>query len=370
MKEAPAVLSAAQRHDSNMRAQTVASDGLAWYSPWNKPIRLEGLGWKFEDNLFRRLPLQTEWALPKAVDDLAWNTAGVQARFRTNSKRICVRVKLRGIHGMDHMPATGQCGFDVYLGEVGSMTYAGTSRFNRGVDAYQVTLCTFPKAEMRTVTINFPLYQGIHEVFIGVDEGSRMTAPPARTWRRPVVVYGTSITQGGCASRPGMAYPNILSRRINCEFLNLGFSGSARGEPEVAHVIATLPPPALFIMDYEANCGELPRVKETLEPFLQILRKRWSKTPLLVISRIPYAVETYNEEARRGRLERRDFQRATVARLRRAGDKAVAFLDGNGLLGEDFTECSVDGVHQTDLGFLRMANGIEPTIRKLLAAHA
>ena len=357
---------AAQRHDSKMRAATCGEDGLVWLSPWERPIRLEGMGWKTADRAFRRMPLQPAWPLPKSVDDLAWHTAGVQARFRTDSKRVCLRVKLRGVHAMDHMPATGESGFDAYIGDVGSETYAGTARFNRALDAYQVTLCSFPTAAMRTVTINFPLYQGVHEVSIGIEEGARTTAAPKRAGHRPVVVYGTSITQGGCASRPGMAYTNILSRRIDCEFVNLGFSGSGRGEPEVAHVSATLPPPALFVMDYEANCGGLAKMRETLPAFLAILRKRWPRTPLLVVSRIAYAREAFAEAEHQARLERREFQRETVARLRRAGDKAVAFFDGGALLGEDFTECSVDGVHQTDLGFLRMANGLERTSRKLL----
>lgn len=368
MKDRSGAANAAQRHDPKMRAQVYVADGLAWFSPWAKPFRLEGMGWRLDGDVFRRMPLQPARSLPKAVDDLAWHTAGVQARFRTDSKRIGLRVKLSGPHSMDHMPATGQCGFDAYIGEVGSETYAGTARFDRAAEAYQVTLCNFPAAAMRAVTINFPLYQGVREIAIGVEEGRRVVAAPSRTWRRPVVVYGTSITQGGCASRPGMAYTNILSRRIDCEFVNLGFSGSGRGEPEVAHAIATLPAPALFVMDYEANCGDLAKMRETLPSFLAILRKRWPGTPLLVVSRIPYAHEAFDEAARQGRLARRDFQRATVARLRRAGDKAVAFLDGGGLLGENFTECSVDGAHQTDLGFLRMADGLERTIRKLLAA--
>ena len=370
MKDSSSATNAAQRHDPKMRAQTCTADGLTWFSPWVNPLRLEGMGWNVEGGVFRRMPLQPAWPLPKAVDDLAWHTSGVQVRFRTDSKRVCLRVKLRGAHSMDHMPATGQCGFDAYIGEVGSETYAGTARFNRAAEEYQVTLCNFPAAAMRTVTINFPLYQGVREVSIGVEEGSRMAAAPKRAWKRPVVVYGTSITQGGCASRPGMAYTNILSRRIDCEFVNLGFSGSGRGEPEVARVIATLPAPSLFVMDYEANCGEMGKMQETLPPFLAILRKRWPRTPILVVSKIPYAHEAFDEAALKGRLARRDFQRQTVAQLRRAGDKAVAFFDGSGLLGANFTECSVDGAHQTDLGFLRMADGLEKTIRKLLPAKS
>jgi hypothetical protein len=342
------------------------ADGMTWFSLWDKPFRVLGMGWPIPDGGLRRMPVKPQWTLPEGVEGQAWHTAGVQVRFRTTARRIALRVKLRGTHSMDHITATGQCGFDAYIGEVGAMTFAGVSRFSRGADAYQVTLCNFPSAELRTVTINCPLYMGVAEVAIGLPTGCRLAAAPRPALKRPVVIYGTSITQGGCASRPGMAYTNILSRRIDCEFLNLGFSGSGRGEPEVAHTIATLPPPALFVMDYEANCHVLEKMQETLPVFLGILRKRWPRTEILVVSKIPYAAEAYDAVARQRRLANRDFQRKTVARLRRAGDTHITFLDGSGLLGKDYTECSVDGAHQTDLGFLRMANGMEKTLRKLL----
>ncbi len=367
MKRKTSKLNAAERHDPRMRAAAAAPDNVTWHSPWQAPFRVLGMGWRHPQNCFRRMPLQAKWPLPEAVDALAWHTAGIQIRFRTDAARISVRVKLKGAHGMDHMPATGQCGIDAYIGESGAMTFAGITRFSRADDAYQVTLCNFPAAERRTVTLNLPLYQGVDELAIGLPAGSWLSAAPRPAVKRPVVVYGTSITQGGCASRPGMAYTNILSRRIDCEFINLGFSGSGRGEPEVARVIATLPAPALFLMDNEANVGGLENLKATLPPFLAILRKRWPATPLLVVSRVPFASEAWNAEVRQRRLEARDFQRRTVARLRREGDSRITWIDGGRLLGRDYTECSVDGVHQTDLGFLRMADRLERPIRNGLA---
>ncbi|MGI6099855.1 MAG: hypothetical protein GX174_08155 [Lentisphaerae bacterium] len=357
-KKSPKAQDAALRHDPRMRVSTADADGLVWYSPWNKPFRLEGMGWNIPGT-FRRMPLEHGGELTPAVDDLAWHTAGVQLRFRTNSHRISLRVKLRGVHAMDHMPATGEAGFDAYIGDVGDMIYAGTARFDRSRDAYQSTLCTLPTAERRTVTINFPLYKGVAELEVGLDDGSRVFAPPAHACKKAVVVYGTSITQGGCASRPGMAYTNILSRRIDAPFINLGFSGSGKGEPGVARVIATLPAPALFVMDYEANAGSLEKVRETLVPFIEIVRARWPRTGIMVVSRVIFASEAYNEGERKRRLETRDYQRNTVNRLRRAGDTLIAFVDGGTLLGKDYGNCSVDGVHQTDLGFLRMADRLE-----------
>ena len=340
---------------------------LQWHSPWEPPFRILGMGWEMPAGALRRMPLKPAETLPEGVDVQAWHTAGVQIRFRTDAARIGVRVKLKGVHGMDHLTATGQCGIDAYIGPTGAMTFAGVTRFSRAADAYQVTLCAFPTAERRTVTLNLPLYQGLDDLAIGLPSGCHLAAAPCPPKSRRIVVYGTSITQGGCASRPGMAYTNILSRRIDAEFFNLGFSGSGRGEPEVARAIATLPPPAVFVMDYEANCHAIENLRRTLPVFLAILRRCWPRTQILVVSKVPYAREAYDADARERRLVNRAFQRQTVARLRRAGDSRITFLDGSNLLGRDYTECSVDGAHQTDLGFMRMANGLEQPLRRLLA---
>lgn len=112
-------------------------------------------------------------------------------------------------------------------------------------------------------------------------------------------------------------------------------------------------------MDYEANAGSLEKVRETLVPFIEIVRARWPRTGIMVVSRVIFASEAYNEGERKRRLETRDYQRNTVNRLRRAGDTLIAFVDGGTLLGKDYGNCSVDGVHQTDLGFLRMADRLE-----------
>ncbi len=352
-----------QRRPQGKSAQSAQP---AWHNPWRKPFKLAGMGWPLPGNIFRRLPVKAQWPLPPAVDALAWNTAGLQLRFRTDSSRIHLRVKLRAPADMDHMTATGQCGFDLYLGDFGAMRYTATTRFERARSDYEVALAQFPGRAWRTCTLNFPLYQGVNELSVGLDDGARLAPPPPYRHRRPVVIYGTSITQGGCASRPGMAFTNILSRRLACEFINLGFSGNGRGEPEVANIIATLPPPPLFIMDFEANSGDLAQMRERLPLFLEILRRRWPATKMLVLAKIRYARELYDPADLAARLARSALQRQVVNRMRRAGDRNIFFMRGDRLLGSDFDECAVDGVHPADLGFWRIAGGLEKPIGKLL----
>jgi len=343
-------------------------DALRWHVPAEPPFRLAGFAWFEQDRVYRRLPAKPRWPLPPAVDGLANSTAGGQIQFQTDSPELAVRVQLAGPASMNHMPATGQCGFDCYVGPPGAQRFCGTTKYDHTQTSYECTLLDLAQSEMRNVTLNFPLYQGVKQVEVGLVRDARIEAPPPYDGDGRVVVYGTSITQGGCAARPGMAYTNILSRRLNREFINVGFSGSGRGEPEVARTIAQVRNPACFVLDYEANASAEQRLEKTLAEFIAILREAHPETPILVVSRIRYARENVSQDVLQGRLQRRDFQRRTVEDLRAKGDAHISFLDGGTLLGEDFEECTVDGAHPTDLGFYRMARGLAPVLEKILGA--
>ncbi len=355
-----------ENFDGKMAPMESGGADLVWHTPSEEPFRLAGFPWHDRDRAYRRMPVVPKEPLPEAVDWLAWCTAGGQAQFQTNSRRVAVRVSLRAPADMVHMPATGQCGFDVYVGPPGEQVYYNTTKYDLRKTEYEVLLFEHEKAQMRNFTLNFPLYQGVDDVKVGLDTAADVEAPPPYALDGPVVIYGTSITQGGCASRPGMAYTNILSRRLNVQVVNLGFSGSGKGEPEVARTIAGIPGPALLILDYEANCHPLEKLKETLPEFIRILRARHPDAPILVVSRIQNGQEKTQEAMARERRTRLEFQRQTVERLRKDGDANISFLDGSALLGDDFDECTVDGAHPTDLGFYRMARGIEPTAHEML----
>ncbi len=337
---------------------------------------LSGFGWLATDRALRRLPLQPPRDLPAAVDQLAWCTAGGQVRFISDTDVLEVRVKLRTPFGMDchpaaspygfeHMPQTGVSGCDLYLGPPGQERFHAVTRFAAGVGAYSSVLLTRAGRQPLSFILNLPLFNGLEALQIGLRQGA-MVAPPTVGSDRPVVIYGTSITHGGCASRPGACYPNILSRRLRVPVLNLGFSGSGQGEPEVAEAIATLTEPALFVLDYQANSGE--RMDLTLPGFVAALRSRHPATPILVVSRIRYGKEALSSEPATGRAGRRcrAYQRAFVDRLRASGDAHIHYYDGTRLLGRAYDECTVDGVHPNDLGFFKMADALAPVIAALL----
>lgn len=355
---------------------TPPSTALRWLDPWEAPLRLSGFGWLATDRALRRLPLQPPRALPAAVDALAWCTAGGQVRFISDTDVLEVRVTLRTSFGMDchpaaspygfeHMPQTGVSGCDLYLGPPGQERFYAVTRFAAGTGAYTSQLLARNGRQPLSFILNLPLFNGVEALQIGLREGA-MLAPPPLQHDRPVVFYGTSITHGGCASRPGACYTNILSRRLRLPVLNLGFSGSGQGEPEVAEAIATLEDPALFVLDYQANSGE--RMDLTLPGFVAALRSRHPTTPILVVSRIRYGKEALSSEPTTGRAGRqcRAYQRTYVDHRRAGGDAHIHYYDGTRLLGRAYDECTVDGVHPNDLGFFKMADGLAPVIATLL----
>jgi lysophospholipase L1-like esterase len=158
----------------------------------------------------------------------------------------------------------------------------------------------------------------------------------------------------------------VLSRYINSEFINLGFSGNGMGEPELAHLIAQIEQPALLVLDFEANVGDPLVYQERLPEFIRIYREYHPEVPILVVSKIRYARERFHTSALQLADERRRIARDTVEAYRSAGDANIQFFDGSDLLGEDYEECTVDGVHPTDLGFIRMAYGLNPVLKKIL----
>jgi hypothetical protein len=359
--------------DPNMRLREPGAGGdaqLQWHSPADAPFRLSGFPWFAQDGKYRRLPVQPAMPIRVELDRLANCTAGGQIRFRTDSAKLSVKVRLRAAASMNHMPATGQCGFDCYIDIGGRQRYHNTTKYNHRLTEYECMLMDAHRCEMRAITLYFPLYQGVEEVWIGLEPGAMVAKPSPYASDKPVIVYGTSITQGGCAARPGMAYTNILSRKIPLEFINLGFSGNGKGDPEIAQLISELPEPACLVLDYEGNCKEVELVERTMPEFIRIFRSRHANAPILVMTKIRYGRELLDESLIQDRLKKTEVQRAIVEECRRQGDRNVHFFDGSLLLGEDFEECTVDGGHPTDLGFWRMAEGLAPVLQQILAGTA
>ena len=348
-----------------MRPLAGSSVPLLWREAFAPPFRLSGFPWFGRDKVYRRLPVLPPGQIHDAVSALADCTAGGQVSFQSDTRHLAIRVKLSGPANMNHMPATGQCGFDLYVGEPGAQRYFNTARYDIRETGYEVELFEHQEPALRTFTLNFPLYQGVKEVQIGLSPEACVQAPPAWSDERPIIIYGTSITQGGCASRPGLAFTNIASRALNREVINLGFSGNGCGHPEVLRLMAGIPRPGLWVLDYDANAGSQDALRKSLTIALEILRAARTDVPILVVSRIVWARDFSHAESARNREIRAEIQREAVAAARAVGDSLIHFLDGGLLLGPDADECTVDGVHPNDLGFMQIARALVPELQRL-----
>ena len=163
-----------------------------------------------------------------------------------------------------------------------------------------------------------------------------------------------------------MSYTNILSRRFDREFINLGFSGNGKGDPEIAELINGIDQPACIILDYDANNVHIDDLIRTMPTFIRILRDRNAEVPILVLSRIPYSYEHANPSSYEDRLARRNYQKNLVMELQSQGERNIRFYDGAQGFGDTWNECTVDGVHPTDFGLMRIADGLTPILKEIL----
>ncbi|MDC3413818.1 SGNH/GDSL hydrolase family protein [Aquibacillus sp. 3ASR75-11] len=353
--------------DGNMTIDEMnQEEQYKWYDPRSKPFTLSGFPWMEEDQIYRRLKKNPGIEIPEAVNQLANCTAGGQIRFQTNSTTLSIKVKLADAANMYNMPPTGQCGFDCYIGDFPNHEFYRVTQFDHTEKMYTVTLLERENTDPITITLHFPLYQGVEEVYIGLDDNAQITSAAPYESSKKIIFYGTSITQGGCASRPGLAYTNILSRRFNQEFINLGFSGNGKGEANMAKLISEIFDPACLVLDYEPNCVSTALYKETLPRFIKLYRQVHPIVPILLVSKFPYAAELIDEQVYNDRIDRLEFQRELVDKRKRKGDWAIFFHEGTNLLGDVSNEGTVDGVHPNDLGFMRIADSLTPILKQIL----
>lgn len=349
-------------YDKNVTPATIGDETFHFRDVRGEPFVIDGFGWPTQNGPFRRLPPDVADAVNDGVTRVSWFCSGGAVRFRTDSPAIALRATLKEMNPLPLMPRIAKSGFDLYLGPSGSrefrknVTYTDAS----GPLAEGVFARDLP-SEFRECLVYMPLYDGVENMEIGIAPGATIEKPSPLSVPKPVVFHGSSITQGGCASRPGNAYPSILARWFDAHVINLGFAGSARGESIVAETIAQLEMSA-FVLDYDHNAPNPERLERTHEPFFQIIRKRNPELPVIFVSRPDTHSWTKEDDARR-----RAVIRSTYEKAKEDGDENVYFVDGGTLFGEtDRDACTVDGCHPNDLGFMRMAAGIRPILATAL----
>ena len=336
---------------------------MRWMQLPNQQMEVNGLPWYGENGgELARLPSKLKDTYRKPVWDLAQSPSGGRIRFRTNSGALAIRLEYPGPPGMRNMHAFGQTGVDLYADGVYRGTAIADSDSKPGVIKEHTYYKNQPRVD-REITLYLPLYMPVKVLGIGLDPHARLEPAKPFALDKPLVFYGTSITQGGCASRSGMSYQAILGRMLNVDFVNLGFSGNGKGEPELARAVAAIDA-SCFVLDFAQNNPTVESLAEVYAPFLETIRNKHPQTPVLVITPIYAAHESW---ARDARLEgMRELIRQAAAKRIAAGDGHLETVEGTDLLGPSGGDGLVDGTHPNDLGFQWMAEGLAARIAKVL----
>jgi hypothetical protein len=342
-------------------ATTQQQAELRWHDVRDWPV--EGRGWSDTERTFDRLPARAQGVVPAKVWDLSRYSAGMYVEFESDAKELWVRYELlKGELAMAHMPATGVSGLDLYARDGGRWRWVAV--FAPGEKRCEGALVRGLDAGTRAYRLYLPLYNGVESLEIGVAEGERLT-PLARGAERPVVFYGTSIVHGACASRPGMAWPSIVSRSLGIRSVNLGFSGNGRMELEMGDLLAEIDASA-YVVDCLPNMSAS-MVEERVVPFVVRLRERRPITPVVLIEDRRYGAAWANGTLRARNSENADALRAAYARLGERGIKGLWYVGAETLLGEVAEESMTDGSHPSDLGMILYARAVGPVLAAALA---
>ena len=334
------------------KADRFGRNDLNYTSVLEAPFRVHGV--RHDGKQFIRLPEDVAKAANEGVASLYANTAGGRVRFVTDSEYVAIHAETANVGKMGHFAPSGSAGFDLYADNAYAGTFVPPYDQTDGYDG----IVYFESAKPREITVNFPLYSNVTALYIGLRKDAYLGEPSPYLHKTPVVYYGSSITQGGCASRPGLSYQSILSRKLDTEYVNLGFSGSCKAEDAMIRYLCDLDM-SVFVYDYDHNAPTPEYLAATHEKLYQAVRFAKPDLPIVLMSRPKF---TLNEDDRR----RLRIIEKTYDNAKAAGDDNIYLLDGPTLMALAGDEGTVDGCHPNDLGFFSMAATLEPVLRRLV----
>lgn len=324
-------------------------------------FELIGKGFSHTEGRYERLPVSLKGVTRGPVWSLSKNCSGLAVRFRSNSTVIAVKWEVTGDVVMNHFAPSGIKGLDLYCLEKGKWQFVNLARPT--AKASRSVLVSRMKPGEREFMLYLPLYDGLSRLEIGVEPGASIGNPLVDSPRKskPVVFYGTSITQGGCASRPGMAYPNILSRMLDRQTLNLGFSGNGKLDLEIAGAMADIDA-SCFVIDCLPNVNPQ-MMRDNYVRFVEIIREKRPEVPMLLLESLYYPRMAFDQGLASEVTQKNTLLYSLWKELKSKGYRNIYFVKGDRFIGDD-SEATVDGSHLTDLGFLRMANHLYPVLKK------
>jgi len=338
--------------DNNFQNCHNSEDETSFYSIENNKFIVHGLLWFNENNNFNRL--ENSIHISENIDLLQRHPSGAYISFQTDSSKIDLRVRISQQAYMSHMSAIGQTGLDLYVLYKDKFIFLCTTKINE--INYQINLIKDLPRENRQYRLYLPLYVELNELYIGIDCNASIQ-PIENIKRDKVICYGTSITQGGCVTRPGMNYPSIIGRSINYEVINFGFSGNGHLHTSIAEVISNVENLKYLIIEAEANAGAIGVLKERLELFINVILKKKPKLNIIIISHFPYSMALLKKDINNKIASHKKFQKQISEKYN------IKFIDGQKLLKRLNYDESVDGIHLTDLGFYFLAKEVIKIIK-------
>lgn len=330
---------------------TLEKDNIRFYSADEAPFRVYGL--LKEDGCYCRMPGHVAEQVSERVNILYKKTTGGRVRFRTDSTYIAIKAVMHGVIRIPVLSHMGGNGFDLYTDGVFFEGFVPPIDLKDGYES----LIELEGTGEREITIHFPLYAGVKELYIGLEDGACVKEAAPYREGAPIVCYGSSITQGGCASRPGMSYQNILARRLDRDFLCLGFSGNAKAEDAMAEYIKDLDM-SVFVYDYDHNAPTLEHLQNTHERMFRTIRQAQPNLPILILPRPRYTL--LEEEKERFAIIEQTYRNALAA-----GDENVYLIDGPTLMALCGDEGTIEGCHPNDFGFASMAKAIGDKLEEI-----
>ena len=349
--------------DPNMAVQSnLKHDDICFYDVRQKPCTVYGLYNYQTEPQFKRLPDEIGRNVNPGVSELYTNTAGGRVRFSTDSKYVAIKAFLPKPHLMSVMPLSASAGFDIYVDD----PETGDSRFRKNVHP-STNLngefegeVVFQKRHMRHFTVYFPCYSDVTAVYIGIQRDAELGEGLKYKDTLPIVYYGSSITQGACASRPGNTYENLICRKFNMDYLNLGFSGNGKAEDTIVDYMCTLPM-SVFVSDYDHNAPNAEYLKSTHLKMYQKIRAAHPDVPYIMLSKPDYD----NMDDLDQNIDRRNVVLDTYRYAYDHGDRNVYYIDGASIFRGPYEDTAVvDRTHPNDFGFVLMAEAIGSEIRR------
>lgn len=343
--------------DKNLKEKTAFGiSDIQYYDTETEPFRIYGV--HREGDSFCRLPAELAEGISNNIKSLNRKTAGGRLRFKTDSTYVALYVVLAEEFKMPLMALCGTSGFDIYEGTESGQRYMGTYIPPAEYDAEYDGIVYFNGKKMHDIIINFPLFSGVKKLYVGIEKGASLARGDEYRYNEPIVYYGSSITQGGCASRPGCTYQSIISSKFDIDYINFGFAGNAMGEVSIADYISQLKM-SVFVYAYDHNAPNAEYLQNTHKPFFDVIRSRNPKLPIIILSR-PKFYLCSDEKVRENIIQN------TYEAAKADGDKNIFFIDGRELMNLAEDNGTVDNVHPTDNGFFSIAKALEPIVSEIL----